>query len=183
MPPLPADDMTAAQRDAAAEIAAGRRGRLDGPFVAAVRSPEMMRRLQRLGEYLRYDQALAPRLREMVILLTARDWTQDYEWHVHEPIARAAGLGAETIAAIADGRRPDALPPDEALVWDVVHELQRTRTVCDPTYARAVSALGEQGVIDLVAAVGYYSLLAMIMNVAGTPLPDNTPPTLSGWPR
>jgi 4-carboxymuconolactone decarboxylase len=175
--------MTAAQREAAAEIAAGRRGRLDGPFVAAVRSPEMMTRLQRLGEYLRYDQALAPRLREMVILLTARDWTQDYEWHVHEPLAREAGLAPETIEAIADGRRPDALPFDEAVVWDVVQELQRTRTVCDTTYARAVGALGEQGVVDLIASVGYYSLLAMIMNVAGTALPEPARPTLASWPR
>ena len=175
--------MTAAQREAAAEIAAGRRGRLDGPFVAAVRSPEMMTRLQRLGEYLRYDQALAPRLREMVILLTARDWTQDYEWHVHEPLAREAGLAPETIEAIADGRRPDALPFDEAVVWDVVQELQRTRSVCDTTYARAVGALGEQGVVDLIASVGYYSLLAMIMNVAGTALPEPARPTLASWPR
>ena len=183
MPPLPIDAMTPAQRDAAAELAAGRRGRLDGPFIAAVRSPEMMRRLQQLGEYLRYDQALVPRLREMVILMTARDWTQDYEWHVHEPLARAAGLHPNTIAAIADGRRPDALSADEAVVWDVVQELQRTRTVCDTTYARAVDAFAEQGVIDLVAAVGYYSLLAMIMNIAGTPLPDNASRVLAGWPR
>ena len=183
MPPLPDSEMSAAQRDAAAEIVSGRRGRLEGPFVAAVRSPEMLRRLQRLGEYLRYDQALAPRLREMVILLTARDWTQDYEWHVHEPLARAAGLAAETIDAIADGRRPDALPFDEAVVWDVVQELQRTRTLCDTTYARAVGALGEQGIVDLVASVGYYSLLAMIMNVAGTALPGHAQPTLPSWPR
>ena len=183
MPPLDPALMTRAQQDAAAEIAAGRRGSVEGPFVPALRSPEFTRRLQRLGEYLRYDHALAPRLREMVILLTARAWTQDYEWHIHEPIARSAGLPPETIDAIADGRRPEAMADDEALVWDFVEELQRTRTVSDITYARATGAFGEQGVIDLVGAVGYYSLLAMLMNVAHTPLPAGAMPVLPSLPR
>jgi 4-carboxymuconolactone decarboxylase len=182
MPPLQPSQMTPAQQEAAAEIAAGRRGRVDGPFVPALRSPELTRRLQRLGEYLRYDHALEPRLRELVILLTAREWTQDYEWFIHEPIARAAGLSAAVIDAVADGRRPDDMAADEALIWNFVHELLRTRSVADATYAHAVSMFGEQGVIDLVAAVGYYSTLAMIMNVARTPLPAGADPVLRRLP-
>lgn len=183
MPPLGVDQMTDAQRMAAAEIADGPRGRVDGPFVPSLRSPEFTRRLQKLGEYLRYDHALGPRLREMVILLTAREWTQNYEWHVHEPIARQAGLPADTIAAIAEGRRPDHMAAEEGLVWDFFWELQRSRSVSDATYRRAVEAFGEQGVIDLVGAVGYYSLLAMIMNVARTPVPEGVRPALPGLPR
>lgn len=182
MPPLDPEEMTAGQRDAAQEIATGRRGAVYGPFVPALRSPEFARRLQRLGEYLRYDSSLAPRLREMAILLTAREWTQDFEWDVHAPAAAEAGLPAAAIAAIADGRRPDPMPEDEALVWDAIAELQRTRSLSDTTYARAVHAWGERGVIDLIGTVGYYETLAMIMNVARTPLPAGRSSFLRRFP-
>ena len=183
MPPIPRNDMTPAQREAADEIAAGRRGQVAGPFVAALRSPEFTRRLQRLGEYLRYDHVLAPPLREMIILLTAREWTQQYEWHVHEPIALRAGLSPEIVNAIAEARRPAEMSADEALVYDCFVELQRTRSLSDHTYARVARTFGEQGVIDFVGAVGYYSTLAMIMNVAQTPLPEGAVAALAPYPR
>ena len=175
--------MTAAQRDAADEIIAGRRGDLSGPFVAAIRSPEFTRRLQQLGEYLRYDHALVPPLREMVILMTARAWTQQYEWHVHEPIADHTGLARGIIEAIADGRRPTDMSADEALVYDCVTELQSTQSLSDHTYARVVRTFGEHGLIDIVGAIGYYGTLAMIMNVAKTPLPRGATPQLQSFPR
>jgi 4-carboxymuconolactone decarboxylase len=183
MPPIPAEKMTPAQREAADEIAAGRRGDVYGPFVPALRSPEFLRRLQRLGEYLRYDLALPPRLREMAIILTARDWTQDFEWDVHAPLARQAGLAAPVIEAIKEGRRPAGMAGDEALLYDFFVELQRSHTVSDATYAAALEAFGEQGVIDLVGAIGYYTTLAMIMNVARTPLPEGKLPVLRSLPR
>ena len=182
MPPILPDAMTAEQREAAGEIAAGRRGRVYGPFVPALRSPELTRRLQRVGEYLRYDNALPPRLREMIILLTAREWTQDFEWDVHAPAALDAGLPSGIIAAIAEGRRPESMRDDEALVWDFISELQRTRTISDATYGRSIEAFGEQGVIDLIGTVGYYTTLAMIMNVARTPLPEGRTPVLRRFP-
>ncbi len=183
MPPIAREDMTPTQREAADEIAAGRRGQVAGPFVAALRSPEFTRRLQRLGEYLRYDQVLPPPLREMVILLTAREWTQQYEWHVHEPIAIDAGLSPGIVNAIADGRRPADMSADEGLVYDCFVELQRTRSLSEHTYNRMVRTFGEQGVIDFVGAVGYYSLLAMIMNVARTPVPASATAALDPFPR
>jgi 4-carboxymuconolactone decarboxylase len=170
MPPIPPDAMTDAQREAAREIAAGRRGGGIGPFVPALRSPEMMRRLQRLGEYLRYDSALEPRLRELTILVTARQWSQGFEWQVHAPLARQAGLASSVVDAVATGRRPETMQADEALVFDFCTELQRGGTVSDATYAGAVTAWGEQGVVDLVASIGYYTTLAMLMNVARTPI-------------
>jgi 4-carboxymuconolactone decarboxylase len=172
MPPIPSAQMTDAQREAADEITAGRRGGVVGPFVAALRSPECMRRLQHLGAYLRYDSAIEPRLREIVILLTARRWRQDYEWYTHEPLARAAGVAPATIDAIAAGVVPPALTPDEALVFELCPLLFAEARVDDALYARAVAVLGEPGVIDVVSAVGYYSTLAMIMNVTRTALPD-----------
>src|SRR5829696_4322626 len=145
MPPLPADRLTPAQREVAAELAAGRRGAVYGPFVPLLRSPELTRRLQKVGEYLRYEPRLPPKLREMAILLVAREWTQDFEWDVHAPLAAAEGLDRGVIDAIAEGRRPPALGVGEALVHDVFFELARARTIGDATYARAVEAFGEQG--------------------------------------
>ena len=183
MPPIPAEAMTDAQREAVREIASGRRGGLIGPFIPALRSPELMRRLQRLGEYLRYDSALEPRLRELAILVTARQWSQDFEWDVHAPIAREAGLSPAVVDGVAAGRRPEAMPADEALLFDFCTELQRSRTVSDATYAEAVAAWGEQGVVDLIGAIGYYSTLAMLMNVARTPLDGGRPSPLPPLPR
>ena len=164
MPPIAAEAMTPEQRTAASEIAAGRRGGLSGPFVPALRSPEFMRRLQRLGEYLRYDAALPPPLREMVILLTARSHRQSYEWSVHEPIARREGLSPSIIVAIESDRRPEDMTRDEALVFEFFAELRSTHDVSDATYTVAVQSFGEQGVIDLVGLIGYYGTLALIMN-------------------
>jgi 4-carboxymuconolactone decarboxylase len=183
MPPLAAKDMTPAQREAAQEVTAGRRGAVYGPFVPLLRSPELTRRLQKVGEYLRYEPQLPPKLREMVILLVAREWTQDFEWHVHAPLAAAEGLARDVIDAIAEGRLPAAPGDDEALVHDFFFELSRARAVSDATYARAVDAFGEQGVVDLVALIGYYTTLAMIMNVARTPLPEGRSAILSALPR
>src|SRR5687767_14628900 len=140
MPPMPAEQMTAAQRDVAQELVAGRRGAVYGPFVPALRSPELTRRLQKVGEYLRYEPAVPPKLREMAILLVARQWTQDFEWDAHAPTAEREGLGRDVIAAIAEGRRPARLDADEALVHDFFIELQRFHAVSDSTYASAVSA-------------------------------------------
>jgi 4-carboxymuconolactone decarboxylase len=171
MPPIPSAKQTAAQRAAARELSATPRGGVIGPFVPALRSPEFLTLLQRLGAYLRYRGALGPRLPELVILLTARAWSQPVEWAIHARAARAAGLRSDAIAAIAAGRRPAKLAADEAAVYDFFAELENTRSVRDATYARALVALGEQGIVDLLGVAGYYAMLAMLLNVARTPLP------------
>jgi len=119
MPAIPPEAMTAAQRDAAAEISNGPRGGVVGPFAAALRSPECMRRLQLFGAYLRYDSHIPARLREIAILLTAHRWRQDYEWLTHEPLARAAGVPEATIDAIRTGAVPPSLSGDEAVIFEL----------------------------------------------------------------
>ena len=183
MPPIPADQMTPLQRAVADELTAGKRGAVYGPFVPALRSPELTRHLQKVGEYLRYEPRLPPKLREMAIILVAREWTQDFEWDVHAPLAASEGLPDDVIDSIADGRRPSALADDEALLYDFFVELQRSRSVSDATYAKAIDAIGEQGVIDLVALIGYYTTLAMLMNVARTSLPEGRQRVLRALPR
>ncbi len=146
MPPLSPEQMTEAQQQAAAELAAGPRGRVARPFVPLLRSPEFMSRLQKTGEYLRFHSALGSRLNEFVILLTARQWTQQFEWFSHYPIVLKAGVGAEVAQAIAEGRRPVGMAEDEEVAYDFCDELLRTQGVSDATYARAVSRFGEHGV-------------------------------------
>lgn len=176
LPAIPADKMTAEQKAAAAAIIAGPRGHLVGPFLVLLRSPEFMNRLQKTGEYLRFNSALPPRLSELAILLTARVWSQGFEWHHHRIIAEKAGLKAEIIDAIAEGRRPDGMAEDEAAVHDFLTELHRNRTVSEPTYQKALKQFGEKAIVDMTGISGYYSMLAMLMNVAGTPTPAGAKP-------
>ncbi len=142
-----------------------------------------MTRVRALGDYMRFRSALPPRLSEFVILLTARQWTQNYEWNAHEPIARQAGLSPAIIAAIAEGRRPDGMAEDEDTLYTLLDELRRTQAVSDATYARAVKVFGEQGVVDALGISGYYTLLAMVMNTARTPLPPGAKPALAPLSR
>jgi 4-carboxymuconolactone decarboxylase len=171
LPPIPPERWTPDQRRHAQEIIAGPRGALISPFVPMLRSPELMAHSQRMGEYLRYRSAIGLRLSELAILLVARHWTQQVEWAIHAPIAQREGVAAATIAAIAAGTPPQGLPEDEAAVHDFTTELLRDQQVSDPTWARAVSLFGEQGVVDLVGLAGYYAYLAMLMNAARTPVP------------
>ena len=178
MPPLAPDTLTAAQLRAAQELAAGPRGAVFGPFIPLLRSPDLLSPLQKAGEYLRYRSALPARLSELAILVVSRHWTQQVEWHIHRPIAQRAGIDASVIDAIAQGCRPAQMAPDEAAVHDFLQELQARHAVSDDTYGRALELFGERGVIDLVGICGYYTTLAMVMNVARTPVPDGAPASL-----
>lgn len=183
MPPIPAEKLTDAQKKVAAELVAGPRGALAGPFVPLLRSPEFMSRLQKTGEYLRFNSTLPPRLNEFAILITARQWTQQYEFDQHAPLALKAGLKQEILSAIVDGRRPTGMAADEEVVYDFLSELRQMQSVSDATYARAVAKFGEQGVVDMTGVAGYYTMLAMIMNVARTPLPAGVTPRLAPFPH
>lgn len=183
MPPIAPQTYTEAQKKAADEFAGGRGYDVRGPFVPLMRSPEVMLRAKAMGDYLRFKSVLPPRLSEMVILITAREWTQQYEWVAHHAIAMKAGLSPQIADAIADGRRPSAMADDEEAAYDLSIEIQRTKRVSDATYAKAVAKFGEQGVIDILGINGYYTLLAMTMNAARTPLPEGTPEPLKRFPE
>jgi 4-carboxymuconolactone decarboxylase len=171
MPPLTDDAMTDEQRQCAREIAAGPRGAVYGPFIPLLRSPELAAHAQRMGEYLRYRSAIGT-LSELAILVVARAWSQPVEWAIHAPIALTVGIAAETIEAIAANTRPRGLPDDQQIVYDFCSELSTDRSVSDATYARTKARFGEKGVIDLAGLNGYYTLLAMVLNVACTPVPE-----------
>lgn len=167
--PLPTK-LSPAQQASVDRIASGPRGALLGPFVPLLRAPELMTRLQLVGEYLRYESVTPPELRELVILLVARFWDQDYEWGHHVGIARAAGLDPDVIDAVANRGSPSG-PPAEVAVWRLVDELIRQHSVDDATYQIALAVLGEEALVEVVVTVGYYTTLAMTMNTARTSVP------------
>ena len=179
LPRIPAEKLTEAQKQAIQEFKAARNADVSGPFIPLLRSPEVMNRARAMGDYLRFKSTLPPRLSEFLILVTAREWTQNYEWDAHAKLALQAGVSPETVQAIAQGRRPDRLTDDEAILYELTTELQHHKGVSDQTYARAVQRFGEQGVIDAVGITGYYTLLAMVLNTARTPVPPGRTPELA----
>jgi 4-carboxymuconolactone decarboxylase len=183
MLPIQPDKLTAEQKKAAEEFQEGRGYAVSGPFAVMLRSPEVMLRAKAMGDYLRFRNVLPKRVSEMVILITAREWTQQYEWSYHYGFALEAGLAKPIIEAIAEGRRPDGMAEDEAAAYDFSIELHRTRRVSDKTYARALQLFGEPGVIDLTGVNGYYSFLAMMMNVARTKADPGRAPPLERLPE
>jgi 4-carboxymuconolactone decarboxylase len=166
LPTIPPAQYTEAQKQAAADFLAARKAPVFGPFEPLMHSPEVMSLARSMGDYLRYKSGIGNTLSELVILVTAREWTQDYEWSVHAPIALKAGIKPEIVAAIRDGRRPEGMSDDEAIVYDFSVELQRNHRVSDQTFARAEKRFGKPAVVDLVGITGYYTFLAMQLNVA-----------------
>jgi 4-carboxymuconolactone decarboxylase len=173
MPAIPLEKYTEAQKKAAEEFLTARKVPVFGPFIPLIRSPEVMTQARAMGDYLRYKSAIGTTLSELVILITAREWTQDYEWYVHQPIAVKAGIKPEIIDAIWDGHRPAGMSEDEEIVYDFSIELHKNKRVSDRTYDRAVKRFGEPGVIDLIGVNGYYTFLAMAMNTTRMELPKD----------
>jgi 4-carboxymuconolactone decarboxylase len=162
------EKLTESQRKAVEEMTAGPRGGVKGPFIPLLRTPELMSRLQRVGEYLRFQSSLNPRISEFLMLIVSREWTQQFEWYMHVPLALKAGLKYATISSLAKGRRPFDMTPDEELAYDFATELLRSKGVSDETYKRALEAFDEVGIIDLIGVVGYFATVSMMMNVAHT---------------
>jgi 4-carboxymuconolactone decarboxylase len=175
LPPIDDGALDAAQAAAKAALLAGARGVFQGPFIPLLRNPALLRKVEPLGAYLRYESGLAGRIREFAILLVAREYSQQVEWAIHQPIALAEGVNPLTVAAIAEARRPELMPEDEETAWDFLTELSRNKAVSDASYGRAVRLFGEAGMLDLVAIAGYYGLLGLIMNTARTKAPEDAP--------
>lgn len=178
-PKLTPEAMTPAQRDVAAEISAGPRGEVRGPFVALIHNAGLAQRMQALGEHLRWSNKLPLPLLELAVLFTARRWNCQHEWYMHEKLARKAGLEPRIFEAIAAGREPQGMSADEALVYKACRQAHESGRLDDDTFAALRERFGLDGVLDLLVLNGYYSAMAMVLNTAGMPLPDNASPPLN----
>jgi len=172
MPLMPREAMTPAQREAADAIIAGPRKAIFGPFIPLLRSPQLMGRVGDMGAYLRFESTLDARIRELATCVAARHTANQFEWLMHAPLAVAAGVAQATVDAIAEGRQPRGMADDEAAALDLSFEVLRQHGCSDATYAAALKAFGEQGVVELVSLVGYFVMVCWVMNVARTPTQD-----------
>ena len=176
--PLTPETMTAAQKAVADEIASGPRGGVRGPFIALLHHPELARRVQALGEHLRYGTQFPDALVEIGVLVTARHWTCQYEWVAHARLAKKAGVPQAIIEAIAADREPTAMDSEQALVYRFCRETNERGEPSQASSDAARARFGAQGVLDLIALCCYYTMLSMVLNTARLPLPDCVPPTL-----
>ena len=180
--PLTSDQLTPDQKTMVEHLYAGERGGMNGPFNVTLRSPKMGDLAQQLGAQLRFHSALTAKQRELAIILTGRDWTAQYEWYAHSRLALQAGIPKDAVDAIAAGKKPTSLGPDEVPVYNFVNELLKTKRVSDPVFKAAIDKLGEKGVVDLTGLVTYYGFVCAMLNIDRYPLPDNAKTELKPLP-
>ena len=184
MPPISVDKMTDVQKKVVAEYKDIRKAEPAGPpWSVLLRVPDLVVPSLQLRLHNLNNSALSRKLTEFAILIAARNWTNNYEWNAHQPLAATEGLSPAIIAAVADGRRPEGMAEDEALLYDFCTELLNSKSVSDATYARAVAKFGEAGVIEAASLEGYYTFLSMVMNTARSPLPAGAKPQLMPFPK
>ena len=186
LPLLTPDQLTKAQQATYDSLTGGARGNpqrpggglthedgsLIGPFNAMLYSPVAGEAVQKLGATLRFETSLPQNLAELAIIVTAREWTAQFEWWAHARMAAEAGVDASIIDAVRERRRPEFTDAAESTIYDFCRELLDTRRVSDATYAAARDVLGEAGVMELVWLQGYYGLVSMLLNVVEVPLPE-----------
>lgn len=177
--PLPSpDNMTDDQKRVYEKIVSGPRGRLVGPLRAALHSPELAERWQALGALLRFGTSLPPRVSELAIVVTARRWNSQIEWHIHAQAARAAGIADAVLDAIQSRATPSFDSRDDEVVYEFARQLQETGQVDPALYAEAVARWQAVGVVELTAVIGYYTMVSMTLNAHEIPMPDDAPAPL-----
>jgi 4-carboxymuconolactone decarboxylase len=158
------EEMTPRQKEVYERIA-GRRGRFGGPYAVWIQSPEVCERQEALTAYYRFENDLLPlKLRELVICLTARFWDAQFSWSSHVQPAIDAGIPREAMEAIAAKREPVFTDPGEKAFYQFVMEILRNHYVSDETFKDAEKHFGIKGTVEIVAAVGAFSTVAMVLN-------------------
>jgi 4-carboxymuconolactone decarboxylase len=175
-PALKTEELNPAQKAWAEMIAAPPRNAkiINPPYRAYVRNPDLAPRLSALSDYLRWNTSLSPRLSELAILITARQWTAQYEWFAHYPLALKGGLDPKIAGDIALGKRPDNMKDDEAALYDLAMALYRDKNVPDPVYKAALEKFGERGIMDIIGIIGYYDLVSMTLITMQAGAPNNS---------
>jgi 4-carboxymuconolactone decarboxylase len=171
------DEMNAEQKKLKASIISGPRKQMSGgPFQALMRTPELGEIVQQFGAHIRYKSIFPDALKELAILVTARNWTAQYEWHAHRRMGEQAGLSPAIADAIAEGKRPEKLSDEQAAIYDFASELVRTGEVGDAKFAAIKDRWGERGAVELILTCGYYTTVSMILNVHRHPIPADAKP-------
>ncbi len=176
LPALQLEQLTAEQKRIYDEIAQVRHGVVRGPFPIWLRIPELADHANQFGNVLRISGKLEKRLFELMVLIVARHWSAQYEWFAHAKSALAAGLSPDVVGAIQDRRQPEFVRKDEQLIYEIVSEIVESRTLSQASYDHALAALGHDLFIELVTAAGFYTMIAMVLNVFDAPVPTGERP-------
>lgn len=178
--PLKPEELTPAQKEWADAIAVPPRNAkfTNPPYRAYVRNPELAPKLSALSDYLRWNSSLPARLSEFAILITARQWSAQYEWFAHYPLAMKAGLAPEVARDIANGVRPQTMKQDEAALYDLAMALYHDKKVSDDIYRAAQQTFGERGIMDIIGLIGYYDLVSMTLITMQAEAPNDSVPPL-----
>ena len=171
LPELDPAELTPAQKRVYDHVAAMHTGHVRGPWALALRDPELLEHSHALYERLCVNTKLGKRLFELMVLVVARQWTSQFEWHTHEKYAREHGISDAAIDAIRARRAPHFERNDEQIVYDVVTELSETKALDAATYARALAEFGEDMLLELISAAGLYTMVAMLLNAFDVPVP------------
>lgn len=172
---LSPETMTARQQEVAANIGAGARAGIKGPFPAWLHSPDMADAMQRAGRFMRWDSGFPARLSELAIIVTAKAYKARFEWFAHAALALEGGLKPEIVEAVRIGQQPPGMAEDEAAVHQFCIELHRDKDVSDAAFDKAKALFGEKGVAELLGICGYYVAVGLTLNVARVPLPEGVP--------
>jgi 4-carboxymuconolactone decarboxylase len=174
--PLSPDQLTPQQKAWADSIAAPPRNAkfTNPPYRAYIRNPDLAPRLTAMTDYLRWNTSLPPRLSEFAILITARQWTAQYEWFAHYPLAMKAGLDPKVADDIAHGVRPATMKEDETALYDLAMALYRDKKVPDAVYKAALGKFGERGIMDIIGIMGYYDITSMTLITMQAGAPNDT---------
>lgn len=175
-PQLTMDQLSAAQKPLGEEIMKISSVGIGGPYNPLMRSPVLGQRLFDLFHYLRWETSVPTKLNEFAIIIIGRQWRSQVEWFAHAPLAAKAGLSADIIAEVKEGKKPSKMAEDEAVVYDFVTELTTTQKVSDETYARAKKIFNDQQIVDLTAVAGNYVLVAMMLAMAEETVPPGKEP-------
>ena len=175
-PQLTMDQLNDAQKPLGEQIMKISSVGIGGPYNPLMRSPVLGQRLFDLFHYLRWETTVPVRLNEFAIIIIARQWRSQVEWFAHAPLAAKAGLKANIIAELKEGKRPSGMAEDEAVVYDFVTELTTAQKVSDETFARAKKLFNDQQIVDLTAVAGNYVLVAMMLAMAEETVPPGKEP-------
>ena len=163
LPPITTKDQVAAKDHAVFDSIVASRGAVQGPFTMFLNSPELAGRLAHLGAYIRFEGSLDMRARVLAAMTVAREFEAVYVWGAQTGGARRLGVPEETIAAIRENHSR-GIPPEDAEIVEFTRQLLRRHRVDEASFKKMQDRLGNDGLIQLTGAIGYYSMLAMTVN-------------------
>src|SRR5262249_3909668 len=175
LPKLTPETMTPRQRELHDKIA-GKRGKVGAPYQVWLYSPELCERVEAVGAYLRWDSAIAPKNPELSLLIPARFFDAQNSLNAHTPAAGKEGILPKKLEAIAERKQPPFNDDEERTFYTFAMEVLENHFVKQETFDAARNAFGAQGVVDIVGALGTFSMLAMLLNTFEVDLQPDVPP-------